>query len=54
VICESDTTVTFVPGSAPNDTPVAPVNPEPVIVTDVPPLVRPIDGDTEVTDRTTR
>jgi hypothetical protein len=49
VSCESDTTVKLVAGVAPNDTDVAPVNPEPVTVTVVPPAAGPEDGLTAVT-----
>jgi len=49
VIVESFTTVTPVAGLPPKDTPVVPVNPEPVIVTSVPPKARPCAGLTAVT-----
>ena len=49
VIEVSLTTVTFVAAVAPKSTAVAPVNPVPVIVTDVPPAVEPVVGLTPVT-----
>jgi hypothetical protein len=49
VICVSDTTVNWAAESNPNDTPVAPVKPDPVIVTDVPPATGPAVGLTPVT-----
>ncbi len=45
VICVSEATFTFVPGVTPNPTAVAPVNPVPVIVTRVLPVVDPFFGD---------
>jgi hypothetical protein len=49
VILVSLTTVTLVAGFEPNFTAVAPVKPEPVIVTDVPPDVWPYAGEMPVT-----
>ena len=49
VICVPDTTVTVVPGFAPNNTDVAPLRFVPVTVTDVPPTNGPADGETPVT-----
>ena len=46
VISESETTSTFVAGDDPKSTADAPVNPEPEIVTTVPPVVGPDDGAT--------
>jgi len=43
------TTVTAVPATPPNDTPVVPVKTVPVSVTDVPPVVEPLDGEIDVT-----
>jgi hypothetical protein len=42
-------TVTIVAGVPPNETPVAPVKPVPVIVTTVPPPGDPVFGDSKVT-----
>ena len=44
VICVSDTTLKLVATTPPNATRVAPVNPVPVTVTDVPPADGPDDG----------
>jgi hypothetical protein len=41
--------VKLVAGTPPKSTAVAPVKPVPVIVTDVPPVVAPLFGETEVT-----
>lgn len=41
--------MTDVPATPPNDTPVVPVKTVPVSVTEVPPLVEPLDGDADVT-----
>ena len=49
VICVSDTNVNELAPVAPNLTDVAPVNPQPPIVTDVPPATGPVDGPTEFT-----
>ena len=49
VICVSDFTVTSVALAVPNLTPVAPVNPVPVIVTVVAPAVGPLVGEMDVT-----
>ena len=48
VICVAELTVKLVAAVAPKVTAVAPVNPEPVIVTDVPPVVDPDVGAIEV------
>ena len=42
--CESDTTVKLLAGAVPNDTDVAPVKPEPMTVTVVPPALGPEGG----------
>src|SRR5439155_25949853 len=49
VIFVSETTTTFVPAAAPKCTEVAPVNPHPVRVTEVPPAVEPKEGETPST-----
>jgi hypothetical protein len=49
VICVAESTVYVVTAVPPNATADAPVNPVPVIVTDVPPPVGPAFGDTELT-----
>jgi hypothetical protein len=49
VIWVPDTTVNVVAERSPNDTAVAPVNPVPVIVTEVPPATGPALGLTPVT-----
>src|SRR5579859_2893464 len=49
LIWRSETTVTFEAGVEPNLTPVAPVNPQPVIVTPVPPVAGPSEGTTPAT-----
>jgi hypothetical protein len=49
VIRESLSTEKRAAASSPKRTPVAPVNPDPVIVTDSPPAVEPCDGSTPVT-----
>ena len=49
VICVSESTVNDVAAVEPKCTAVAPVNPEPVSVTVVPPAVGPADGVTPVT-----
>ena len=49
VIDVDELTVKPVAAVAPKVTAVAAVNPEPVIVTDVPPVVAPTVGETEVT-----
>ena len=48
VICVAELTVKLVAAVAPKVTAVAPVNPVPVIVTDVPPVVDPDVGAIEV------
>ena len=48
-IAVSESTVNDVAAVPPNDTPVAPVNPVPVIVTAVPPLTGPVNGATNTT-----
>ena len=48
VIFESLLTVNEVAGVPPKDTAVAPVNPDPLIVTVVPPFFVPDEGDEEV------
>jgi len=52
VICESESTDTSFPAVVPNSTPVAPVNPVPVIVTVVPPPLTPVRGLTRRMDET--
>ena len=49
VIWVADTTLKLVAATEPNTTLVAPVNPLPVIVTDVPPAAGPDDGESAVT-----
>jgi hypothetical protein len=49
VTCVSETTLKLAAVVVPKDTLVAPVNPDPVIVTEVPPAVGPEDGEIEVT-----
>ena len=49
VMVESLVTVTSVAGLAPTSTAVAPVNPEPVIVTPTSPVVNPVAGLTSLT-----
>jgi hypothetical protein len=49
VMCVSEFTVTLLAANEPNNTLLAPANPDPVIVTDVPPPIGPEDGDTPVT-----
>jgi hypothetical protein len=49
VICESDITVNDSAETPPNDTADASVNPEPVIVTGVPPARGPAGGETDDT-----
>jgi hypothetical protein len=49
VICEAPFTVYEVAAVVPNMTLPAPINPVPVIVTDVPPTVPPVDGEIAVT-----
>ena len=46
---ELDPTAKLVAATPPNFTAVAPLKPEPVIVTDVPPAAAPFEGDTAVT-----
>jgi len=48
VILVDDTTVNRVAATDPNTTFVAPVKPDPEIVTDVPPRLEPLDGDRPV------
>ena len=49
MIFVADTTVKLAAFEVLNFTALAPVNPEPVMVTVVPPAVGPVDGDSEVT-----
>jgi hypothetical protein len=49
VICVAESTWNDDAAVDPNVTALDPVNPVPVIVTDVPPSAGPADGDTEVT-----
>ena len=46
MIWVSETTEKLVASTVPNATPVAPVNPVPVMVTFVPPVFTPVDGST--------
>jgi hypothetical protein len=48
-ILVAEATVKLLAATAPNNTVVTPVNPVPVMVTDVPPAVGPDEGDTPVT-----
>jgi hypothetical protein len=54
VTCESSTTMNDVAGVNPNNTAVAPVNPVPRIVTDVPPASGPVAGATAATAGTAK
>jgi len=49
VILVADTTVKLFAATDPNTTFVTPVNPDPVIVTEVPPAVGPDEGESPVT-----